>query len=128
MDPTRPDNNQQPVPTPVVGVGTKEAPIVVDTSSPIPTERSAGIEPSYPEVHETLGGFIMPNPSAQPPIGEIQIQLNELGVQPVSAASHLNFTPTQVKQLREGPVESGGTWLGTLVGKSGIYLGRKSNK
>lgn len=120
MDPTRPDNNQvpqQPVISGSIAVtGTKEAPITINTTNPVP-ERPVGVEPSYPEIHETAEGFIHPNISAQAPIAEINAQLRELGTKPASLTSGLNTSQARADKLREGPAESGGTWVGFLITK-----------
>lgn len=120
MDPTRPDNNQvsqQPTVSGSVAVaGTKEAPITINTTNPVP-ERPAGVESSYPEIHETAGGFIKPNISAQPPIAEIQTQLKKIGTKPAPLTSGLNTSQARADELREGPAERGGTWVGFLVTK-----------
>lgn len=120
----QPDKNQlvpPPVGTvPVVPtVGSKEAPvtapITIDTSRP--TEMPAGVEPSYPEVHETADGSITPTLSAQAPVAEIKRSLGELGVPPVEITGHLNITPARARELQRGSIKSGGTWLGFLVDK-----------
>lgn len=119
MDPTRPDNShvsQQPPVSGSVAAGTKEAPITIDTTSPVP-ERPAGVESSYPEIHETAEGFIQPNLSAKPPIAEIDVQLKKLGTKPASLTSGLNTSQARADELREGPADSGETWLGFLVTK-----------
>lgn len=122
MDPTQPDKNQVPQAPLSTGMGavagTKEAPITINTSntSNSALERPAGVEPSYPEIHETAGGFIQPNPSAKPPIAEIQTQLNEMG-EKMPITSHLNVSPERAHQLTKQPVNSGSRWLGTLIEK-----------
>ena len=129
MNPDQPDNQ----PSQVGGVnqpptaGVQEPQITIDTSSPIPTERPAGVEPSYPEVHETLGGFIMPNPSAQPPIDEIHTQLGELEAKPVSVTSHLNIA-THPQSTGSDVNSGGGKWLEKLfdkINKTAQMLSRK---
>lgn len=117
MDPTKIEPDQDSgVPVSTTPLGAERGSIAIDTSNPV-VERIPGVEPSYPEVHETAGGFIKPNPSAQAPVAEIKRALDDLVVPPPEITGHLNITPARAEQLQEGPIESGRTWLGFLVTK-----------
>ncbi len=117
MDPTKIEPNQDTsAPASASPLGVERGSIAVDISSSV-VERPAGIESSHPEVHETAEGFIQPNLSAQPPIAEINAQLEQLGMPPASLTSGLNTSQARADKLREGPAESGRTWVGFLVTK-----------